>query len=269
VSRFPPQDVQEIHEELEQVLASAAFIKKPDAASMLRYLVDRALGGADDVREVEIGTVFLGRLNFDSTKDATVRKTVRDIRAALNEYHSGPTAGRIWQINLPERKYLPTLSRRKGTPPPPPPRTGRKWKKPIIIAVVVVGGALLAAASLPSLHEGHCGGDITITSPVTGTTVKTTAVIQGKKNPQHFWCWCKDYLVVEVASGPIVGARYNQGRISNSANWSLGATFGERDTEDRTEFNIFVLSTTQDLKTGVIPSSMGNPSTPISVTLKK
>lgn len=179
---------------------------------------------------------------------------------------------------------MPTFTRREpppsaptpspAPPPPPPsppaPETGTRWKKPVIIAAVVVVGALLAIASLPSLHEGHCGGEITITSPTTGTTVSTNALIQGKKNPQYFWCWCKDYLVVQVASGgPVVGTRFNQGRITNSANWSLGATFGERDTPDGTRFNIFVLSTTQDLKTNYIPDAVGNPSVPVSVTLKK
>ena len=235
---------------------------------MFRYLVDRALEGAEEIREVDVGTVHLGRPNFDSTKDATVRKTMRDIRAALDEYNSGPTAAKIWRIDLPERKYLPTFTRRKEPPPPPTPETGRKWKKPLIIAAVVVSGALLAVASIPSLHEGHCGGDTTVTRPATGT-VGTNAVIQGKKNPQNFWCWCKDYLVVEVASGPNAGARYNQGRITNTANWSRGATFGERETPDGTQFNIFVLSTTQDLKTNFIPDAVGNPSVSISVTLKK
>jgi hypothetical protein len=132
----------------------------------------------------------------------------------------------------------------------------------------VVVGALLAVASLPSLHEGHCGGDITIRRPASGT-VRTKAIIRGTKTPQYFWCWCKDYLVVQVASGPITGAPYNQGKISNTANWSLGATFGEPETADGTQFNIFVLSTTHDLDTNFIPAAVGNPSVPTSVALKK
>lgn len=270
MSRFPLRDIHEIREELDRALASEPFIKKPDAASMFGYLVNRALEGAEEIREVEIGTAHLGRPNFDPTTDATVRKRMSDIRAALDEYNSSPTAARIWRIDAPRKKYLPTFTRTKEPTPPPPPKpdTGRKWKKPFIIVAVLAIGAVLAVSSIPSLHEGHCGRDITVTRPATGT-VGTNAVVQGTSNPQSFWCWCKNYLVVEVASGPNAGARYNQGRIANAAHWSHRATFGERETPDGMLFNLFVLSTTRDLKPNFISGAVGSESVPISVVLKK
>jgi hypothetical protein len=246
------------------------------AFEVLEYLVKNTLAKVE-VTETGIGQDVLNKKDYDPKNDNQARALAGIIRAGLKLYNESEGQADPWMIDLPAKTYVPTFSKRPSTlsvaPPPVPPtpqEATRNWQKPIIIAAIVVVGALLAVASIPSLQEGHCGGDITITQPINGTTVSTNAVVQGKKNPQYFWCWCKDYLVVEVASGgPIVGARYNQGRISNSANWSLGATFGDRHTADGTQFNIFVVSTTHDLKTNFIPNAVGNSSVPISVTLKK
>lgn len=270
---MPHPDEDEILDELKYALASDAFRKESDAvSSVLRHLVDRALAGRD-ISEVGIAEYSLKLENFDKTMDATVRRTAMRIRLALEQYNSQDGVGRTWRIDLPSRKWVPTFTRRAGPTPPPPPPQQRKKRKKLLIIAALLGGAIIAglAVSLaPFFHESHCGDvGIAVDRPTT-ETVSMHEVIHGTKQPRRFWCPCKDYLVVEVAKDPNAGTRFNQGLITNSGTWSLRATFGDENTTDNTEFNVFVLSTTQNLKPNIIPSEMiGRQSTPIQVIRKR
>jgi hypothetical protein len=103
-------------------------------------------------------------------------------------------------------------------------------------------------------HEVRCGGNIAITWPTPGAKVGRREVVQGTKVPKAWWTPCKDYLIVEAVVDDVVGW-YNQGRLSDGQNWNLAATFGDLNTRPNTRFNVFVLSTTENLKPGFMPIS--------------
>ena len=83
-----------IDEELDQVLRSTSFQGSKQCQALLRYLVEKSIGGQDgdaSLKERTIGVEVFGRkLDYNTADDAIVRARVGEVRKRLAQYYLGP-----------------------------------------------------------------------------------------------------------------------------------------------------------------------------------
>lgn len=72
---------------LEKVTASATFARAEQLRTLLTWLVERSLLGADAPTEREIGELVLRRKDFDPQADSLVRKEMSRLREKLARYY--------------------------------------------------------------------------------------------------------------------------------------------------------------------------------------
>jgi hypothetical protein len=98
-----------VSEELERVLHSHAFAGSERSCSLLRYLVEHALGGEHALKERIIGMELFGRdASYDTGKDAIVRVSASSVRKRLlAHYASADSAHAVLRIHLPPGSYTP------------------------------------------------------------------------------------------------------------------------------------------------------------------
>lgn len=119
--------------------------------------------------------------------------------------------------------------------------------------ITVTAAALIASLTfLISVLVGRCSSSISITSPSEDTAVHRTEIVRGKKELKEWFCRRKNYLVIEAIN---LGQWYVQDRLPQNSPWSMTAYFGDASTPPGTQFSLFVLSTTADLKPGPIDRS--------------
>lgn len=102
---------QAIREELGRILASPDFQGSAMLRHMLRFVVEKALGGCtQEIKGYTIATQALGRkANFDGNKDPIVRILGGRLRRALEHYYLTHGARDSIRIDIPRGTYIPTF----------------------------------------------------------------------------------------------------------------------------------------------------------------
>lgn len=106
----PPTDVDadEIHKQLDRLLASAVFRNSKRCSDLLTYVVRRALsdGEAGHLKERTIGIEVFGRApDYDTTADHVVRSVAGEVRKRLAQYYMEPGHATQVRINVPSGSY--------------------------------------------------------------------------------------------------------------------------------------------------------------------
>jgi hypothetical protein len=147
-----------VAEELERLLHSHEFASSERSCTLLRYLVEHALGGGEHhLKERTIGVELFGRdAAYDTGRDAIVRVSANGVRKRLLAHYattnSAPELGGV-QILLPAGSYTPEFHtvpprQREAALPPPSDRASlpvsarpawrRPWPAPAWVAIVVL-----------------------------------------------------------------------------------------------------------------------------------
>ncbi len=101
------QEVDEVHAQLQRLLASRVFRNSQRYPALLRYVVEQTLAGsADQLKERTVGiAVFHRAPDYDSNADPVVRVTAGEVRRRLAQYYQEhPDELRI---DLPPGSYVP------------------------------------------------------------------------------------------------------------------------------------------------------------------
>jgi TolB-like protein/Flp pilus assembly protein TadD len=98
-----------IRDELDRVLASAAFARADRLRRFLRFVVEETLAGRqDDIKESVIALHVCGRDgSFDAKTDPIVRVDATRLRARLGEYYDTQGRDASLRIDLPKGSYVP------------------------------------------------------------------------------------------------------------------------------------------------------------------
>jgi hypothetical protein len=99
-----------IDESLDQILRSARFKDSMQLQTLLKYIVEKSLGGHDDaLKERIIGIEVFGRKSdYDTADDPIVRSRVGQLRKRLSQYYESDEArGSKVQIVIPNGSYRP------------------------------------------------------------------------------------------------------------------------------------------------------------------
>ncbi len=104
-----------IDEELSQILHSPTFQGSKQCQVLLKYLVEKSLGGHDgdsSLKERTIGIEVFGRKHdYSTAEDAIVRARVGEVRKRLAQYYLSPEGqGSTIQIAIPHGTYRPTFA---------------------------------------------------------------------------------------------------------------------------------------------------------------
>ena len=163
----PPDDVRA---QLERILASNVFANAGRMSRLLRYVVERTMGGdGSQLKEYVLGTdVFDRGESYDPRLDSIVRIEARQLRARLDEYYRGPGAEDPVVITIPRGSYAPVFSPSPGVPggksahqapaPLAPPEAGppqaRSIRSAALLGIVGVGLAAMLLAAAVSWRPG-------------------------------------------------------------------------------------------------------------------
>lgn len=104
-----------IDEELDHVLHSTSFQGSKQCQVLLRYLVEKSLGGQESdgsLKERTIGVEVFGRKHdYNTTDDAIVRARVGEVRKRLAQYYMSPDGqGSAIEIAIPLGSYRPRFT---------------------------------------------------------------------------------------------------------------------------------------------------------------
>src|SRR5262245_53466265 len=109
-----------IQQHLHQALSSALFRNADRQASLLRFVVNRALEDSRaSLKEFEIGMEVYNRgINYDPRVDPIVRVEAARLRTRLREYYNLEPHSPI-RIELPKGGYIPQFIVITESAPPP------------------------------------------------------------------------------------------------------------------------------------------------------
>lgn len=107
-----------VREQLDKVLASAAFSRSDRLRKFLRYIVEVTLSGRLELlRELPLGVdVFHRGTDFDPRLDPIVRIDARRLRSRLADYYEGEGAFDELDIVLGRGSYVPSFRIREAAP---------------------------------------------------------------------------------------------------------------------------------------------------------
>jgi hypothetical protein len=91
-------------EQLERVLGSETFRRSERSSALLRFVVERTLGGAaDQLKEYTLGVEALGRgSSFDPRTDPVVRAEASRLRDRLERYYDNEGRSDPIVLSLPK-----------------------------------------------------------------------------------------------------------------------------------------------------------------------
>jgi TolB-like protein len=104
--------------QLGRILRSSHFVKSPQAANLLAFLVNQTLSSSpgetpNQLKEYSIAVQVFGRpASFDSSADNIVRVEVRRVRAKLERYYEDEGASDPIGISIPKGTYVPVFRKR-------------------------------------------------------------------------------------------------------------------------------------------------------------
>jgi hypothetical protein len=104
-----------IDEELSQILHSSTFQGSKQCQALLKYLVEKSIGGQtgdSSLKERTIGIEVFGRKHdYNTADDAIVRARVGEVRKRLAQYYQSLEGqGATVQITIPHGTYRPTFT---------------------------------------------------------------------------------------------------------------------------------------------------------------
>ncbi len=158
----PPEriPVEDVREELERVLASAAFGQSQRLSRFLRFTVDQLIQGAGDkLKEYYVGTaVFDKDDSFDPRTDPIVRVEAGRLRSKLKEYYASEGRDDVVLIELPKGSYVPVLQRRASQSAAAAMAAGMKepirWKNSVTAAALILA-ALCAIWAVSGFRQNR------------------------------------------------------------------------------------------------------------------
>jgi len=125
-----------VREELDRILASAAFGRTERLKRFLRFVVEETLAGhQDEIKESTIALAVCGRdAGFDAKIDPIVRVDATRLRARLQEYYGGEGRSAPLRLELPKGSYVPRFSPRAA------PADLRRTPSIVVLPFVPIGG---------------------------------------------------------------------------------------------------------------------------------
>jgi tetratricopeptide (TPR) repeat protein len=153
------RDPDAVRGELERVLASAQFRGSQRRSQLLRYLVERALGGqSGHLKEYILGVeVFDKGSDYDPRIDPVVRVEMTRVRAKLAEYYAGEGQNSLLRIELPKGSYAPNFRLvQKGEAANAVSHSwGRRWWVVLAVFVVIAVSSALAWSRVHGRSAGN------------------------------------------------------------------------------------------------------------------
>jgi TolB-like protein/Tfp pilus assembly protein PilF len=103
------EQIGQVREHLQKVLASPAFAGGKRAQEFLQLIVDHTLAGrGDSLKERVIGAEMFGRpMDYDTANDAVVRVKATEVRRRLSQYYLESKTDASLRIELPVGSYTP------------------------------------------------------------------------------------------------------------------------------------------------------------------
>jgi hypothetical protein len=103
------RDREEVHRQLERILASSVFGTSKRYPAFLRFVVETTLdGNAECLKERTIGVEVFGRAaDYDTNSDHVVRSAAGEVRRRLAQYYVDPSHSGEIRIDLPLGSYIP------------------------------------------------------------------------------------------------------------------------------------------------------------------
>jgi TolB-like protein len=125
----------DIRAEVDRILASKGFANAGRLSRLLRYVVDKTIGGeADQLKEYVVGVeVFDRDAKYDPRLDSIVRVEAGRLRSRLEEYYNRDGASSPIRIGLPRGGYVAQFNRHDAPegaalhPPMAAPPRSRSW----------------------------------------------------------------------------------------------------------------------------------------------
>ncbi len=142
---FSETTAQPLRAAVQEVLSSPSFQRSPRLRQLLTYIADNTIkGDTESLKEPIIGQrVFSRPAHYSAAEDNIVRSNVRQLRAKLDEYYSGPAANAAFRLGIPKGSY--TLALIAAQPAAPvPPSAARSFARPALLAAAFL---LLLAGS--------------------------------------------------------------------------------------------------------------------------
>jgi len=159
-----------VRAQLERIVASVPFRNSKRYPALLRYVVEKTLGGTSaELKERNIGVEVFGREpSYDLALDPIVRITAGEVRKRLAQYYQEAAHRQELRIDIPLGSYQPEFLAAEratevvplptqivATPVPAPEVQGRGWgNKALVLGcvglVVLAGLSLLWLVTRPS-----------------------------------------------------------------------------------------------------------------------
>jgi hypothetical protein len=142
---------------VQEVLSSPTFQRSPRLRQLLTYIAHNTIkGDTESLKEPIIGQrVFSRPANYSAAEDNIVRSNVRQLRARLDEYYSGPGANAAYRLAIPKGSYSISLV---AVEPVPAVASSRNFTRPKSLAafaaallLLLVGAFYLGRRTAPVL----------------------------------------------------------------------------------------------------------------------
>jgi len=153
VTSVPRHDHVAVHSQLAKILGSAHFRNSKRSQSLLRFVVEAALGtDPNSLKERSIGVAVFGRdTAYDTAQDPIVRNAVIEVRKRLAQYYLEPEHACEMRIELPIGSYMPTITAEAPVAEPQKPAAAGasrtlKWVFGASLALLGAAAALLWSA---------------------------------------------------------------------------------------------------------------------------
>jgi hypothetical protein len=107
-SCLPPQQAEEVREQLERILGSYQFRASHRCQNLLRYITEQTLAGdTGSLKERTLGVEVFGRVpDYDTSQDPVVRATAAETRKKLAQYYQEPGHESELRIELHSGSYV-------------------------------------------------------------------------------------------------------------------------------------------------------------------
>ncbi|HTF72395.1 MAG TPA: hypothetical protein VK638_57980 [Edaphobacter sp.] len=107
------KDEEAISKQLDVILESQTFKGSRRSQDFLKFVVEKSLSGQfGDLKERILGIEIFGRsVTYDTSQDAIVRVTARDVRKRLGQYYEKFGSDGEFRIDLQPGSYIPEFSR--------------------------------------------------------------------------------------------------------------------------------------------------------------
>jgi serine/threonine-protein kinase len=140
----PPFDPVSVRRHLDKVLASKEFAAARRMQQFLGFIVERALNGADGIKETEVAIRVYNRgPSFDPSGDSVVRVAASSLRSRLRDYYAGSGSDDAILIEVPKGCYVPVFLPRQ---PVDGGRAGRRASHRWRFVAAIAAFAILVAA---------------------------------------------------------------------------------------------------------------------------